>query len=115
MQWNADPKGGFTTGDPWLPPVNPDELNVAGQRVDPGSLLVLYRRLIEVRKLFGPSLDLVAVEGAVLEYRRGDFLVRLNFGEERVALPPRGEVVLRTDAEGTRTLGPYAAAVAQAA
>ena len=42
-------------------------------------------------------------------------LVRLNFGEERVALPPRGEVVLRTDAEGTRTLGPYAAAVAQAA
>ena len=115
MQWDADPKGGFTTGTPWLPPVNPEELNVAAQRVDPGSLLVLYRRLIEVRKLFGPKLDLVAVEGAVLEYRRGDYLVRLNFGEERVALPPRGEVVLRTDAEGNATLGPYAAAVAQAA
>jgi alpha-glucosidase len=115
MQWEAGPKGGFTTGNPWLPPVNPDELNVARQRVDPGSLLVLYRRLIQVRKLFGPRLDLVAVEGEVLEYRRGDYVVRLNFGAEPAALPSLGKVVLRTDAEGNRTLGPYAAAVTQAA
>ena len=43
MQWDASPTGGFTTGEPWLPPIDPAERNVEAQRGDPGSLLELYR------------------------------------------------------------------------
>ncbi|MEX1143044.1 MAG: alpha-amylase family glycosyl hydrolase [Thermoleophilaceae bacterium] len=51
MQWDATPTGGFTTGEPWLPAVDPDERNVGAQRSDPGSLLSLYRRLLGQRRL----------------------------------------------------------------
>jgi alpha-glucosidase len=47
MQWDAD--GGFTSGTPWLPMVDPEERNVADQRDDPGSLLNHYRNLIARR------------------------------------------------------------------
>ena len=50
MQWDASPGGGFTTGEPWLPLVDPEATSVAAQRSDHGSLLTLYRRLIEVRR-----------------------------------------------------------------
>jgi glycosidase len=50
MQWDASPNGGFTSGSPWLPPVDPAERNVAAQRDDPRSLLNLYRRLISARR-----------------------------------------------------------------
>jgi alpha-glucosidase len=49
MQWDASPTGGFTSGTPWLPLVDPQTRNVADQAADPGSLLSLYRRLIAVR------------------------------------------------------------------
>lgn len=49
MQWDASPTGGFTTGDPWLPPIDPEERNVEAQRADPGSLLNHYRRLIRAK------------------------------------------------------------------
>jgi alpha-glucosidase len=49
MQWDASPAGGFTTGTPWLPLVDPQERNVEAQRGDPGSLLEHYRRLISER------------------------------------------------------------------
>jgi alpha-glucosidase len=48
MQWDAS--GGFTTGTPWLPMVDPEKRNVAGQRDDPGSLLNHYRELIARRR-----------------------------------------------------------------
>jgi alpha-glucosidase len=47
MQWDAS--GGFTTGTPWLPMVDPQTRNVADQREDPGSLLNHYRNLIASR------------------------------------------------------------------
>jgi alpha-glucosidase len=50
MQWDASPLGGFTTGAPWLHPVDPAARNVADQATDPGSLLNLYRRLLELRR-----------------------------------------------------------------
>jgi glycosidase len=49
MQWDASTNGGFTTGTPWLPPIDPEERNVEAQRGDPGSLLEHYRRLISER------------------------------------------------------------------
>ncbi len=49
MQWDASPNGGFTTGTPWLPPIDPQERNVEAQRGDRDSLLEHYRRLISER------------------------------------------------------------------
>ena len=50
VQWDSSPHAGFTTGTPWLP-VHPDadQVNVAAQREDPGSVLAHYRRLIALR------------------------------------------------------------------
>jgi alpha-glucosidase len=48
MQWSRD--GGFTTGEPWLPMVDPERRNVADQRDDPDSLLAHYRQLIARRR-----------------------------------------------------------------
>jgi alpha-glucosidase len=49
MQWDSSPAGGFTTGTPWLPLIDPQERNVEAQRGDPDSLLEHYRRLISER------------------------------------------------------------------
>lgn len=48
MQW--DSSGGFTSGEPWLPMVDPEDRNVADQRDDPDSLLNHYRDLIARRR-----------------------------------------------------------------
>jgi alpha-glucosidase len=50
MQWDPTPRGGFTTGTPWLPLVDPAERNVADQRADPDSPLTLYRELLAWRR-----------------------------------------------------------------
>lgn len=50
MQWDATPRGGFTTGQPWLPLTDPQRRNVAEQGADPTSVLSLYRRLIALRR-----------------------------------------------------------------
>ena len=49
MQWDGSPNGGFTTGVPWLPLVDPALRNVADQREDPDSLLSHYGRLLAWR------------------------------------------------------------------
>jgi alpha-glucosidase len=50
MQWDGTPGGGFTTGEPWLPLVDPADRNVADQASDPESLLSLYRDLLAWRR-----------------------------------------------------------------
>ena len=71
MQWDASPSGGFTTGEPWLPLVDPAQRNVADQRDDPGSMLSLVRELIALRRELG---------GRLRAARRG---------RRRARLPPR--------------------------
>jgi alpha-glucosidase len=111
MQWDASARGGFTTGEAWLPAVDPAERNVAAQLADPGSLLSLYRRLIAVRRdLSGPFELLDAGEG-VLAFRRGRHVVAVNLTAEPRSAPPFGELVLATHDAGTR-LAPHAALVA---
>ena len=96
MQWDAGPQGGFTTGTPWLPAVDPARRNVAHQRGDPGSLWSLHRDLIALRRGLRGGLELVAArEDGLLAYRRGDVLVTLNLGAQTLPLPP-GEPLLRT-------------------
>ena len=106
MQWDAD--GGFTTGTPWLPLVDPERRNVEGQRDDPGSLLELYRRLLRLRRDLGAGFRLLDAEPGVLAFERGAHTVAVNTtAGPRSA--PAGETVLETHAgEG---LPPHAARI----
>jgi alpha-glucosidase len=108
MQWDASEKGGFTTGDPWLPLIDPRERNVKAQREDPGSLLELYRRLLDLRPAFGPGFRLLGAEPGVVAYERGDHVVVVNTTAEPRSLPP-GEILLAT--HGGEGLPPHASAV----
>ncbi|MDX6586958.1 MAG: alpha-glucosidase [Solirubrobacterales bacterium] len=50
MQWEPEPLGGFTTGEPWLGLTDPMRRSVAAQRGVEGSSLEEYRRLIATRR-----------------------------------------------------------------
>ena len=94
MQWTPD--GGFTTGHPWLPMLDP-ERSVAAQDDDPGSLLNLYRRLIALRRHLGPGLSFLDAPPGVLAYRRGRHAVLINLAADARPSPVDGEVVLSAD------------------
>jgi alpha-glucosidase len=75
MPWDSSANAGFTAGEPWLP-LGEDHsvMNVVVQKRDPGSMLVLTRALLELRRR-EPSLSVgnwapLAVEGDVLAYIR---------------------------------------------
>jgi alpha-glucosidase len=87
MQWDPSPSGGFTTGEPWLPPVDPAQRNVADQRGDPGSILALCRRLIALRRDLGPGLDFLDAAEGVLAYERGGHVVAINTTADRLPAP----------------------------
>jgi alpha-glucosidase len=109
MHWDGSEAAGFTSAKPWLP-LDPrfPSCHVEGLRNDPASILMLYRRLIELRRqhlaLSVGSYRLVAAQGDVLAYerRRGTdhFLVALNLGHapHTVALPEgkTGRIMLST-------------------
>jgi alpha-glucosidase len=78
MQWDASPTGGFTTGKPWLPPIDPQERNVEGQRADPGSLLNHYRRLIESRRGLGKGFRILESPPGTLSYERNGRVVTVE-------------------------------------
>ena len=114
MQWDPSPKGGFTTGEPWLPAVDPAERNVADQRGDPASLLELYRRLIDLRRTLGDAFEILDAPKGVVAYSRGRHVVAMNTTSERRPAPQRGSPVLSTDANfdlDSSTLPPHAAVV----
>jgi glycosidase len=77
MQWDATPTGGFTTGVPWLPTVDPPERNIDSQRADQDSLLHHYRSLIARRKRLGPF-RLLDSERETLAYERGDEVISIE-------------------------------------
>jgi glycosidase len=91
MQWDSSPTGGFTTGTPWLPAVDPAERNVEDQRRDPGSTLSFVRSLIALRRELGDSFELIDAAEGVVAYRRGDHLVAVNTTAEPQQVPLRGE------------------------
>jgi alpha-glucosidase len=91
MQWDAGPNGGFTTGEPWLPPVDPLERNVEAQRGDPDSLLEFYRHLIELRHSFGEGFRLLDSPPDTVRYERGDHIVEIDAEQGQAAIAPRAE------------------------
>ena len=78
MQWDAFPSGGFTTGEPWLPPIDPQERNVEAQRADPASLLHYYRRLIESRRNLGEDFRMLDSPAGVVSYERDGQVVTIE-------------------------------------
>ena len=94
MPWAPGPGSGFTTGRPWLR-LGPDTetRNVRTQAQDPGSVLLVYRRLIALRgetpALQTGSLEVLPGQaGSVVAYTRqaqnGTILVAINVGRDRV-------------------------------
>ena len=83
MQWEPEPLGGFTTGDPWLPLTDPASRSVSAQRGAQESLLELYRRLIARRRELSGPVEAEA-DGNTLLLRRGHHTVSLDLsGTER--------------------------------
>ena len=111
MQWDASPRGGFTTGRPWLPPIDPEQRNVEAERVEPGSLLQLYRRLIALRRELGDAFRLLPAEPGVVAFERGRHVVAVNTSDEERPAPP-GEIVLATHAGSG--LPPHAGVIVRA-
>lgn len=72
MRWDGSPAGGFTKGEPWLPMgADVAARNVAKLQADGRSLLWLYRRLIQVRRV-----ERALVEGQYVPLRsRNDVLL----------------------------------------
>jgi alpha-glucosidase len=120
MLWVSAPNAGFTRPDatPWLPLEKGWETeNAAAQSQRPKSMLVLYRKLLALRRqhdtLHSGAIADVEAEGSVLRFRRvgladgesTDFQVLLNLGMEVATVQcAAGTVVLTTllDGEGSR-------------
>jgi alpha-glucosidase len=117
MQWDATPRGGFTSGQPWLKVVDPALLNVATQREDPDSMLSLHRELLALRRqMHGPVRGLRG-ESGLLVFQRGSHVVAINTGPEPVCLPDAGPVVLATEGGSiteTGRLGAHAGVIMHA-
>ena len=115
MQWDDSPLGGFTTGAPWLPPVDPEETNVEAQRDDPGSMLSFVRDLLTLRRVIGDGLELLDTAPGVLAYRRGDHTVAVNATAEEQPAALDGDVVLETrpGALGGGLLAPHTGAISR--
>lgn len=107
MPWDGGPRGGFTTGLPWLP-IGPANLvrNAAEQAEDEASLLTLYRDLIELRRrepvLVSAPFQPEPTQGEVLIYRRStdgaSMLVTLNIAArpQEVVLSGQGTLLRST-------------------
>ncbi len=97
LPWDASPRAGFTTGEPWLPLGEHERTNVAVQIADDRSMLALHRRLLALRRthraLTRGTLTAIQADGNVLSYERSDgearLKIALNLGgvPQTVAVP----------------------------
>lgn len=105
MPWDATRGGGFSAPGvrPWLPVGDPARCNVASQRDDPGSPLVMVRDLLALRRTHpdlhsGDYRSLPSPEG-VWAWRRGqDVAVVLNLSDTKAEMAGvAGRIALCTD------------------
>jgi alpha-glucosidase len=94
MQWDPTPNGGFTTGTPWLPSVDPHTRNVAAQEHDAGSTLHLVRRMSELRRGLGESISIPDSPPGTVVIERGDHIAAVNLGNERAEINLAAEIVV---------------------
>lgn len=97
MQWDGSPTGGFTTGRPWLPLVDPARRNAAAQAADPRSTLSVVRETIALRARLGEDLEVLEAAQGLLVLRRGGHLVVVNTGDRPLPLPGGGDPVLESE------------------
>ncbi|MDR0788537.1 MAG: DUF3459 domain-containing protein [Gemmatimonadota bacterium] len=102
MQWSGVSNAGFTTGDPWLPVAEDyPEINVDTEKHEHGSILALYRALINLRQgepaLEIGRIELIPATGDLLMYTRSarigeaGFLIALNLHDsEETRMMPAG-------------------------
>ena len=109
MQWDSSRQGGFTTGEPWLPVVNPAARNVTGQREDSASLLAFYRDAIALRRELGGETRMLDLGAEAIAFERGRETVLLNLADEPCPIPA-GEVLLASAPTRTK-IPPHAADV----
>ena len=114
MQWDATPSGGFTSGRPWLPPVDSAERNVEAQRDDPASLLHLYRLLIEARKVLGEGFQLLKGFEGIVAFERPEHVIAINAtaGPQPAPVTSRPELTTHPDPVADGMLAPHAGAIA---
>ena len=114
MQWDASPTGGFTGGEPWLPPVDPAGRNVEAQRDDPGSLLQLYRLLIEARGLLGDGFQLLEGFDGIVAFERPEHVVAINVtaGRQPAPVTSQPELTTHPDPLAEGWLAPHAGVIA---
>src|SRR5262245_24506323 len=77
MPWDSSDRGGFSSGEPWLPvPRQHLALSVAAQERDPSSALHGFRRLLAWRReqelLISGDIEFLASTDSVLAFRRFD-------------------------------------------
>ncbi len=108
MQWDESTHAGFSTAKPWLPVAdNYKKLNVANEANDQGSMFVLYKELIGLRKKWrvlqdGVYAPLKAGSPDIFSFKRvlgGKQLVILaNFGETEVVenIKDSAKIILNT-------------------
>jgi len=107
MVWDGTQFAGFSRVTPWLPLGDENKpRNVAAQRAASGSILNLYRRLIELRRktraLHAGEIANVRATENILSYERHDgaerFTVTLNLGAEAQQVAhAAGGIVLSTN------------------
>ncbi len=104
IAWEGGEGCGFTTGEPWLPIDDRDEMIGANQSADPASSLALYRKLLQLRRTdrvlalgdyrtMEDDKRLFVYERSLGDDRR---VIALNFSEEAVELPVSGDVLCST-------------------
>ena len=129
MPWSPGPGGGFTTPgvEPWLPLSAQPGVTVEEQRADPGSMLVLCRDLIALRRsepdLTGGAYRTRPAPDGLWAFGRGDrFVVVLNLSDAAgsVDLGNAGRIRVGTRRErdgesvnGALGLGSWEAAVVE--
>jgi alpha-glucosidase len=110
MQWDATENAGFSTSTPWLPLADDfNHENVANLEAETGSILHLYKALIDLRKklpqLRSGDYAPIAASGNLLLYRRQgegrSIAIALNLGAEPVSIASEsaglsGEILLST-------------------
>jgi alpha-glucosidase len=98
MPWESSERGGFSSGQPWLPvPPQHQALSVATQERDPSSALHGFRRLLAWRRqqelLISGDIEFLAATDSVLAFRRfdaqGALLAAFNLSPDaaQLALP----------------------------
>ena len=132
LPWDGSVGHGWPTGvdgtEPWLPlPPEAEFRDRAAQREDPGSILNMYRRLLQLRRslpaLRTGDLELLDAPDGVLALRRGagadSCLILINTTGEDVELPAAlspidGRVLFASDQVGPTAIAPVSLGADQA-